>query len=115
MEQGKSNTRNLLVAAAILLACIGAAYFYLTRDTVSDTDLLVGIPITGPESIDGDLLSTLRELKRLSLDEKIFSDPSFKSLIDHSRPLPPQTSGRLNPFAPLESTQTVFSTSTPTR
>lgn len=116
MEQGSSNTKNLIIAGVILVALLGAGYFYTTRDRVSDADLLVGIPITSEQAIDGDLLSTLRELKRLRLDESIFSDQSFLSLTDQSRPLPPQTSGRINPFAPLEvSTPTTFATSSPLR
>jgi hypothetical protein len=111
----RNNTRNLVITIAILIAFIGAAYFYITRETVSDADLLVGVPIAGTATIDGDLLSTLRELKRLRLDDSIFTMPSFVSLTDQSRPLPPQTSGRINPFAPLESSASVFSTSTPGR
>lgn len=115
MEKGSSNTKNLLIAGAILVVLIAAGYFYATRERVSDSDLLVGVPITGEKAIDGDLLSTLRELKRLRLDESIFSDPSFVSLTDQSKPLPPQVSGRINPFAPLESASSAFSTSSPLR
>jgi hypothetical protein len=116
MEQGSSNTKNLIVAGVVLVAIIIAGYLYSTRDRIDDTDLLVGIPISSEKVIDGDLLSTLRELKRLRLDEAIFSSQSFLSLTDQSRPLPAQTSGRINPFAPLESTiPTAFASSSPLR
>lgn len=115
MEQGSSNTRNLIIAGVVLLALIAAGYFYTTRDRVGDADLLVGVPISSERAIDGDLLSTLRELKRLRLDEAIFSDQAFLSLTDQSKPLPAQTSGRINPFAPFDSVQSAFSSSSPQR
>lgn len=116
MEQGSSNTKNLIIAGVVLVGFIIAGYFYTTRDRVDDADLLVGIPISAEKAIDGDLLSTLRELKRLRLDESIFSDQSFVSLTDQSRPLPVQTSGRINPFAPLESSVPItFASSSPLR
>jgi hypothetical protein len=116
MEQGSSNTQNLIIAGVVLLVLLGAGYFYATRDRVSDTDLLVGVPINRDQVIDGDLLSTLGQLKRLRLDETIFSNQSFMSLTDQSKPLPAQTSGRANPFAPFDATPSVFpSSSTPSR
>ena len=116
MEQGSSNTKNLIIAGIILAILLVAGYFYTTRERINDTDLLVGIPITSEQEIDGDLLSTLRELKRLRLDESIFSNPSFVSLTDQSKPLPSQTSGRINPFAPLEALiPTTFASSSPSR
>ncbi|MFA6095459.1 MAG: hypothetical protein WC767_01295 [Candidatus Paceibacterota bacterium] len=113
MEKGISNTKNIIIAAVILAVIIFAGYFYSTRDRSADTDLLVGVPVDGAV-IDGDLLSTLRELKGLRLDEGIFQDPVFRSLVDKSRPLASQNSGRPNPFAPLESSA-AFSSATSTR
>lgn len=116
MEQGSSNTKNLIIAGVILLALLGAGYFYASRERVNDADLLVGIPVSSEQAIDGDLLSTLRELKRLRLDESIFSNQSFVSLTDQSRPLPAQTSGRINPFAPFEVfVPATFASSSPLR
>ena len=116
MEKGLSNTKNLIIAGVILLALLAAGYFYTTRERIDDADLLVGVPISRDQAIDGDLLSTLGQLKRLRLDESIFSNQSFLSLTDQSKPLPSQTSGRTNPFAPLDFTSSIFvSTSTPSR
>jgi len=102
METGSSNTKNLVIAGVILAVLIFAGYYYTTRDRSSNVDLLVNIPVEGNQVIDGDLLSTLGQLKRLRLDETIFSNQTFISLTDHSRPLSPQTSGRTNPFAPID-------------
>jgi len=113
MEQGSSNTKNLIIAGVVLIALIAAGYYYTTRDR-SSADLLIGIPTIENQIIDSDLLSTLSQLKRLRLDETIFSNPSFMSLTDQSKPLQAQTSGRTNPFAPLDSFS-AFSSSTPAR
>ena len=50
-----------------------------------------------------DLLSTLLELRSLSLDERIFADRVFQSLNDFSQPITPLPIGRKNPFAPFGS------------
>ncbi len=121
MEQGSSNTKNLVIAGVILLALIAAGYFYTSRERIDDSELLVGVPVSHNQVIDGNLLSTLSQLKRLRLDESIFSNQSFVSLTDQSKPLAPQTSGRINPFAPFDVVNTTFtsspisSSSTPSR
>lgn len=117
MEQGSSNTKNLIIAGVVLLALIAAGYFYASRERINDNELLVGVPINRDQVIDGDLLSTLGQLKRLRLDESIFSNQSFMSLTDQSKPLTPQTSGRINPFSPFEAPPSAFpsASSTPSR
>jgi len=50
------------------------------------------------------LLVTLAGLNTIRLDGSIFSDPVFASLTDFGVVLPPQPSGRRNPFLPIGST-----------
>lgn len=95
--------RNILIALLILAAVGAAGYFYTTRDRTSETDLLVGTPagdVGG--AVDGDLLSALGQLRRITLDDSVFDDPIFKSFTDYSTTIVPQPSGRSNPFAPIE-------------
>lgn len=40
-------------------------------------------------------------LNNIKLDDGIFEDPAFRSLVDWSRPIPDEPAGRNNPFAPL--------------
>lgn len=56
----------------------------------------------GIENVQGkEILNLLADLRNISLDGTIFSDPVFRSLEDFSREIQPQPKGRQNPFAPL--------------
>lgn len=58
---------------------------------------------TDPAStaVTQELISTLGSLKTIKLDPAIFKDPLFVSLSDFGVVIPPQQTGRRNPFAPL--------------
>lgn len=97
---------NLIIAVVILGAIGFGGWLYANRD-VSDPfedELLVGIPVTEANPIDGDLLKALQDLQRLSLDASIFSNPVWLTLVDFGKELAPQAAGRQNPFAPLGAT-----------
>ena len=49
-------------------------------------------------SIGDDLLKIYGELQRITLDQAIFSSPRYLELTDFSTAIPPQTTGRPNPF-----------------
>jgi hypothetical protein len=111
--QETGNKKNLIIVAVIILGLGAAVYFYISRDRTSD-ELLTGVPAgTALATVDGTLLSALRELKKLKLDDSIFKNPIWLSLSDFGRTLAPQPSGRPNPFAPLGANTESFSTSTP--
>lgn len=40
-------------------------------------------------------------IRAVKIDSNIFKDRTFQSLVDWSRPIPEEASGRENPFAPL--------------
>lgn len=48
-----------------------------------------------------DLLKVLMSLKSIKLDTGFFDNKVFQSLVDFSVELPPEESGRPNPFSPL--------------
>lgn len=50
---------------------------------------------------DQELVATLLELRAVSLNGTIFSDPVFLSLKDFGKEIIPEPVGRPNPFAPL--------------
>ncbi len=64
-----------------------------------------------------DLLSMLTELRSITFDESIFSDPVYQSLKDKSQPLAPEplgkSVGRLNPFSDFGRGSGAIATSTP--
>ncbi len=48
-----------------------------------------------------DLLNLLLESNTITLDDTVFSGELFLRLQDFGKPIPPEDSGRDNPFAPL--------------
>lgn len=63
----------------------------------------------------GDLIALLLELRSITLDTSVLSNPTFLTLQDFSVSLAPEPVGRPNPFAPIGvgAGTTPTSTSTP--
>ena len=53
------------------------------------------------QQIERELLAELLQLQEINLDDSLFNDPAFQSLVDFSRPIQAQPIGRENPFAPI--------------
>jgi hypothetical protein len=108
MQETTHKGRNLIISLVILAAVLVAGYYYSNRDRSTD-DLLTSVPAgetTG--AVEGDLLSSLQELRKLKLDDSIFSGSVWASFADFGQTIPPQQAGRPNPFAPLgSSTQSI--------
>jgi hypothetical protein len=69
-----------------------------TANPAATTDISA-ISDTGQE-----FLSSLLSLRKMSLNDGVFTDPAFKSLQDFTRPLVPLgNEGRVNPFSPIGS------------
>lgn len=97
----KVNKKNLIIIGVLVVIIGIAGYFYSTRDQTSDT-LLSSEFSTTTTVVDSDLLSALRELKKLRLDDSIFTNPVWMSLNDFGKTLADQPKGRPNPFLPLD-------------
>lgn len=89
----------IFVIVALILAFFAYSYFFAGKET----PVLMEETINPTAVADQDLISLLLELKAITLDESIFTDPTFMSLEDFSRELIPEPIGRPNPFAPLGS------------
>jgi len=100
--------KNYIIIGAIVLVVIIAGYFYATRDQSPDATL---VATTATTTVDSDLLSALRELRKLHLDDTIFTSQAWLSLTDFGKTLAPMASGRPNPFAPLDAS--VLASTTP--
>ncbi len=100
MKELFAKYKNLLLFIGIVAVLfIGYSVFFgnketevLTRAQATDT---------GESVVGRELLSTLLELRSITLDEKIFGDEVFRTLVDFSQPILPLPVGRENPFAPL--------------
>lgn len=91
-------TRNktTLIGLIVLGGLVWAYFTYFSGSTSE--------PLTTQDAnISGNLLITLGSLHTIRLDNSIFTDPVFLSLSDFGTTIPPQASGRGNPFAPLGS------------
>ncbi len=61
-------------------------------------------------SADSEVVSTLLQLRSITLSGAIFSDPLFASLRDFSTDIIPEPAGRPDPFAPIALTATTTET-----
>lgn len=105
-------TKNIIIFLA-LAAIFVLVYIFFIKSPPEETGLISSppdgvLPSTTAEagapnsSITADFLSLLLSVKNIKLDDAIFSDNAFNSLIDSSITLIPDgNEGRPNPFAPL--------------
>ena len=98
--------KNAIIFISIALA-LGLVYVFLIKKAPEDnlvsyqaeTDISAENPASSP---DQDFLPLLLNVKNIKLDDSIFSDPAFMSLVDGSILLVPEgNEGRPNPFAPF--------------
>ncbi len=94
------------------LACIiavSAWYLLGGSSTVSQEGLVTETFVTPASEAERDLVATLLELRTVTLDGEIFSDPAFQSLRDFGSQIIPEPVGRPNPFKPLTQSSAVGS------
>jgi hypothetical protein len=93
------------LGAGVALILAAGAYFVLSKG--GDEALLQS---TGSEEITSpvsrELLVILSDLRTVTLDESLFGDEGFRSLVDFGIEIPLQPVGRRNPFAPIGSQTT---------
>lgn len=104
MQKTSSSTKTIIIFVAILL--IGVLMYFYTLGNANDS-AISSLEQTGSSgNVDVDIigarvLSLLKEINQLKIDKSIFEDPLYKSLLDHTVPIPPQNIGRANPFEPF--------------
>lgn len=92
----KSNPTIPLVIIALVLA--GGAYWYYSSQTGNQLPLTASM---GESEAQTQFKTLVSELKNISFDTSIFSNPNFQVLTDLATQVTPEPSGRLDPFAPL--------------
>lgn len=106
----------------VIGAAMIAGYVYFMGGSEETPSLVTedGTPViadtTGADTeTEQDFLPVLLNVKRIRLDDAIFSDPAFLTLRDSTIILVPDGSeGRPNPFAPISSTNTNTTPTGPT-
>ena len=93
-----------LIVVILLLATLGLAYYFFyhnsSREVVSGTDTSTA-PLDAAQSQLQ--IRQLQELRELEIDDDLFVDQRFRSLIDFSRPVAPAAAGRGTPFLRADS------------
>ena len=91
-------TRHKIIAIIGVVVVVGALGWGLLGSSQPAPLLSVQDASAGA---DQELVSTLLQLRAVTLSGTIFSDPVFMSLKDFGRDIVPEPVGRPNPFAPL--------------
>jgi len=92
----KSNTSPIPFVIALLVAAAGLYWYFFTG--TEQPPLTVG---EAESQVQTTFQTLLSELQPISFDTGIFSDARFNALVDMTTPIAPETSGRLDPFAPV--------------
>ncbi len=96
------NVKNLVIGAVAFVVIVLGAYFYMNRQPLVDESLLTGVTNNpSAATIEGNFITALNSLKRLKLNDSLFRNAAWTTLVDFGRTLAPQPAGRSNPFAPI--------------
>ena len=90
----------ILVVTALVIA---GGVWYGMSSTPAAPDLAPTAASADVAPVDQGIVQTLLTLRAVKLDGTIFSDPTFLKLQDFSTEIQPETVGRTNPFAPINS------------
>lgn len=93
----KTDSNTILLIIATLIVAAGA-YWYFFTGTGNQPPLSTNVQENSAQTQFKTLVS---ELQPISFDTNIFSDQNFMALTDLTTPVAPETSGRIDPFAPI--------------
>jgi hypothetical protein len=113
------NLKNSIIFLGIAVVIILGYVFFFKKDSAPVPNLTTsgvinstsGASQTATSGVAGsEFLTLLLNVKNIKLNDSIFADPAFTSLVDSSITLNPDgTEGRPNPFAPIGSDTAVSS------
>ncbi len=84
-----------------VLVVAGAAYWYFFTGTGNDQPLTATAASSNQAQMQFQSLVSI--LQPITFSTTIFDDSRFAALVDLTTPIEPETSGRLDPFAPVSS------------
>jgi hypothetical protein len=99
MNPTPSKNKTVIIVVVMVVVAFGAYYFYHNSTSVPDGTLLTS-SLGGSSDAGINLISLTSTLNNITLDRSIFDDKVFKSFIDFSQPIPPQSKGGRDPFSP---------------
>lgn len=86
------NNKGMLAATFIFILVIFFYNIFFKSETIPESAEL------SASSTGDDLVKIFEELQAVTLDPTLFSSPGYLLLTDFSTAIPPQTTGRPNPF-----------------
>jgi hypothetical protein len=90
--------KSLIIAVVVI---IGGFYAYNQFFNLS-TQPSASLQVTNSADVLGaDIIKAINQINALKLDRSVFEDPIFKTLVDRSEEIQPQSKSRPNPFAPI--------------
>lgn len=95
-------SRNIIATLLIGALIVGGAWYFFFADRRSEELLTTTSAVEAEKTVEKGIVDTLLTLRAVSLSGTIFSDPAFISLRDFGSEIVPETTGRINPFAPRD-------------
>lgn len=92
--------KNIIIGVLVVVVLF-IGYSLFTDNASKNAGLLSSQSGTQANRGNSDLLVLLINLRSITLDDSIFSDPTFERLTDFGREITPEPTGRNNPFAPV--------------
>lgn len=99
----KLDTKTILMIIAGIVV-LGGIYWYFFTGTATDVPLSADTTSSNPAQAQFETL--VGELTPVSFDTSLLTDPRFAALVDIGTPVVPESSGRIDPFAPLPGIRT---------
>lgn len=94
--------KNYLIIGLVVIAGGFVAMAVLGGGDAAPPEGNVAATESESAQIERELLDELLRLRSIELNETLFANPLFLSLVDFSKPLVEQPVGRSNPFSPIE-------------
>lgn len=91
--------QKLKLPIIVMAVLFGGLIVYNFTKKPASTTLLAPTGVTSPSGPDINFLPLLIEVQGVTLDEKLFLDPVFRALEDHSLEIREEAKGKVNPFS----------------
>lgn len=90
--------QNIIAAVGLaIVAGLGFYLFYLDGSSTLDSERVSEVDVTEMQATD--FRQAITQLQSVSLDTSVISDTRFRSLVEHSTEVTPDSVGRDNPFS----------------
>ena len=109
------NKQNIIILVVTIIV-LGFAFNYLLNSKETATSSSLSLVTSSAEDINAkEILKLLGKMTLVKLDDGIFKSPVFLYLKDTSVTLVSQPVGRLNPFSPINQSETYSIVSSSTK